>query len=146
LPFVLESLEVNACVQFITELIVIVQIVFAPVISIATVSRLKSLIENHMKRWKELFADHNVTPKQHYMIHLPSHIQSLGPMIRHMCMRFESKHCLFEPGVLKVLTAEGQFRNPKFNFGLPKENKSGGKHRQHPSGDIAPWTSGSEVK
>lgn len=57
LPFVLGSLEDNAYVRLINELIEIVQIVFAPVLTIATVSRLKSLIENHMKHWKELFPD-----------------------------------------------------------------------------------------
>lgn len=84
LPFVLESLEVNAYVQLLIELIEIVQIVFAPVLTIATVSRLKLQIENHSKHWKELFPDHSVTPKQHYMIHLPSQIESLGPMVQHV--------------------------------------------------------------
>lgn len=102
LPFVLESLEVNAYIQLIIELIEIVQIVFAPVLSIVTVSRLKLLIENHLKHWKELFPDRNVTPKQHYMIHLPSQIKSLGPMVRHMCMRFESKHCFFKQWASKL--------------------------------------------
>ena len=55
LPFVLESLEDNAYVQLIIKLLEIVQIVFAPVLSIATVSTLKLLIENHLKHWKELF-------------------------------------------------------------------------------------------
>ncbi len=59
LPFVLESLEDNVYVHLIHELIEIVQKVFAPVLTIATVSRLKSLIENHMKHWKELFPEHN---------------------------------------------------------------------------------------
>lgn len=102
LPFVLENLEVGAYRQLIIELIEIVQIVFAPVISIATVSRLKLLIKNHLKHWKELFPDHSVTPKQHYMIHLPSQIKSLGPMVRHMCMRFESKHCFFKQWASKL--------------------------------------------
>lgn len=102
LPFVLENLEVSAYRQLIIELIEIVQIVFAPVISIATVSRLKLLIENHLKHWKELFPDHSVTPKQHYMIHLPSQIKSLGPMVRHMCMWFESKHCFFKQWASKL--------------------------------------------
>lgn len=84
------------------ELIEIVQIVFAPVLSIATVSRLKLLIENHLKHWKELFSDCNVTPKQHYMIHLPSQIKSLGPMVRHMCMRFKYKHCFFKQWASKL--------------------------------------------
>ena len=102
LPFVLESLKTNAYVHLIIELIEIVQIVFAPVLTIATVSRLKSLIENHLKKWKELFPENNITPKQHYMLHLPSQIKSLGPMIRHMCMRFESKHCFFKQWASKL--------------------------------------------
>lgn len=62
LPFVLGSLEGNAYVHQINELIEIVQIVFAPVLTIATVSRLKSLIETqHMKHWKELFLECNIT-------------------------------------------------------------------------------------
>lgn len=31
-----------------------------------------------------------------YMLHLPSEIEALGPLTRHMCMRFESKHCYFK--------------------------------------------------
>jgi len=102
LPFVLGSLEDNAYVHLINELIEIVQIVFAPVLTIATVSRLKSLIETHMKHWKELFPERNFTSKQHYLIHLPSQIKSLGPMVRHVCMRFESKHCLFKQWASKL--------------------------------------------
>lgn len=101
LPFVLDNL-VSVYRQLIIELIEIVQIVFAPVISIATVSKLKLLIENHLNHWKELFPDHSVTLKQHYMIHLPSQTKSLGPMVRHMCMRFESKHRFFKQWASKL--------------------------------------------
>ena len=45
---------------------------------------------------KKLFPDNNIIPKQHYLIHAAFQIKQLGPMIRHMCMRFESKHCLFK--------------------------------------------------
>lgn len=102
LPFVLESVEDNAYVHLIHELIEIVHIVFAPVLTLATVSRLKSLIENHLKHWRDLLPEHNITPKQHYLIHLPSQIRSFSPMVRHMCMRFESKHCLFKQWISKL--------------------------------------------
>lgn len=102
LPFVLRGVEDNTYVHLIHELIEIVHIVFAPVLTIATVSRLKSLIETHMKHWRDLFPGHNITPKQHYLIHLPSQIKTLGPMVRHMCMRFESKHCLFKQWASKL--------------------------------------------
>lgn len=64
------------------------------------------MIELHLKRFKQLFPDNNVIPKQHYMLHLPGQILSLGPLIRQMCMRFESKHCLFKQWSSKL-----NFRN-----------------------------------
>lgn len=51
---------------------------------------------------KTLFPDNNITPKQHYLIHAPSQIKLLGPMVRHMCMRFESKHCFFKQWASKI--------------------------------------------
>lgn len=54
-----------------------------------------------MKDFKELFPDTNIIPEQHYPLHLPSQIKALGPMVRHMCVRFESKHCFFKQWALK---------------------------------------------
>ncbi|KAK0138672.1 hypothetical protein N1851_024793 [Merluccius polli] len=51
---------------------------------------------------KNLFPDNNITPKQHYLIHVPSQIKLQGPMVRHMCMRFESKHCFFKQWASKL--------------------------------------------
>lgn len=78
------------------DLIELVQLLFASILSVQSVLRLKTVIDLHLKRFKQLFPDNNVIPKQHYMLHLPAQILSLGPLIRHMCMRFESKHCLFK--------------------------------------------------
>lgn len=96
MPFLLNSIATNEYVKFVLELIEIVKILFAPVVSVNTVLRLKKLIELHLKQFKRLFPDKNIIPKQHYMLHLPAQILSLGPLIRHMCMRFESKHCFFK--------------------------------------------------
>lgn len=54
------------------------------------------MIEFHLKRFKQLFPDNNVIPKQHYMLHLPAQVLSLGPLIRHMCMRLKSRNCIFK--------------------------------------------------
>ena len=96
MPFLLNTIEKNEYVQFVLDLIKIVHILFAPVLSVQTVLRLRSMIEQHLKQFKQLFPENNVIPKQHYLLHLPSQILSLGPMIRHMCKRFESKHCFFK--------------------------------------------------
>ncbi|KAM7366747.1 hypothetical protein PAMP_014697 [Pampus punctatissimus] len=96
MPFLLNTIEKNEYVQFVLDLIEIIQILFAPVLSVQTVLRLRCLIEQHLKVFKQLFPENNIIPKQHYLLHLPAQILSLGPMVRHMCMRFESKHCFFK--------------------------------------------------
>ena len=75
---------------FMTELIHIVQVIYSPVIRTKTIQDLKILIENHLKKFKELFPDKNVIPKQHYLIHTPEMIKLLGPMIRSSCSSFEA--------------------------------------------------------
>lgn len=67
---------------------------------------MKRLIEQHLKHMKSLYPDNNIAPKQHYLIHAPSQIKLLGPMVHHMCMRFESKHCFF-----KLWASKLNFRN-----------------------------------
>lgn len=88
--------------NFFLKLFEIVQIVFAPVISLETVLRLRRIIEQHLHQFKELFSEANVIPKQRYMLHLPSQIISLGPLIRSMCMQFEAKHSYFKQWATKL--------------------------------------------
>ncbi|XP_030579955.1 uncharacterized protein LOC115785156 isoform X1 [Archocentrus centrarchus] len=106
MPFLLNSIEKNEYVQFVLDLIKIVQILFAPILSVQSVFRLKNMIEQHLKQFKKLFPENNIIPKQHYLLHLPAQILHLGPVIRHMCMRFESKHCFFKQWASKL-----NFRN-----------------------------------
>lgn len=95
-PFLVNGISTNVYVQFIIGLLEITQIIFSPVIAIETLEKLKRMIEQHLKQFTDLFPDNNIIPKQHYMIHFPSQIEALGPLRRHMCMRFESKHRFFK--------------------------------------------------
>ena len=106
LPFLIDTAKDTEYYKIILELIEIVKILFAPVIGLQTINELKRLIEQHLKHMKSVFPDNNITPKQHYLIHAPSQIKLLGPMVRHMCMRFESKHCFFKQWASKL-----NFRN-----------------------------------
>ena len=92
LPFILSSLidEDDHYYELLKELIAIVQIIFSPVVSLDTVNLLKVLIAKHLSQFKDKFPDVNIIPKQHYMIHIPTMIQQLGPLIRHSCFGFES--------------------------------------------------------
>lgn len=101
LPFLFDTIGDNDYTKMLLKLLEIVKIVFSPIIALSTLSKLKLLIEQHLKDFKELFPDTNIIPKQHYLLHLPSQIKALGPTVRHMCMRFESKHCFFKQWALK---------------------------------------------
>ena len=64
-------------------------------ISVNILGYLKLLIEEHLQVFKSVFNE-NITPKQHYLIHLPSQILKLGPLVRTWAMRFEAKHQQFK--------------------------------------------------
>ena len=64
----------SAYYTFLIQIIEICQIVFSPVISKGTVTTLEGQIEKHLKLFKQLFPNKNITPKQHYGVHIPSHI------------------------------------------------------------------------
>lgn len=57
---------------------------------------LKNLIADHHKLFKHLYPHRNLIPKHHFMIHYPSSIRKIGPLLYVWCMRFEAKHKLFK--------------------------------------------------
>jgi hypothetical protein len=108
LPFCIRRFvdEDNPHFQLILQMQSIVLICFSPVVSETTVQQLEDTIETYLKQFKELFPMVNVTPKMHYMIHLPKQTLHLGPLIRHSCMRFEARHQYF-----KDLATRQNFKN-----------------------------------
>ena len=109
LPFIISSLPIpldNEYFMLITELIELCQIMFCPVISLPTINLLKLKIGEHLKNFKDHFPDVSIIPKQHYMVHIPSMIKQLGPVIRHSCFNFESAHNYF-----KELAGKQNFKN-----------------------------------
>ncbi len=98
LPFILKrfvSVE-DLYYQLIIQMISIVQIYFTPVITVARIEELRDVIETHLKKFKELFSTVSITPKMHYMMHVPDQILNLGLLVRHSCMRFEARHRYFK--------------------------------------------------
>ena len=53
------------------DLLEIMRIIFAPTVSSNQVAYLQVLIQNHHEKFKELYPDCSITPKMHYMIHMP---------------------------------------------------------------------------
>ncbi|CAJ1050800.1 uncharacterized protein LOC127420693 isoform X2 [Xyrichtys novacula] len=79
LPFLFDTIGDNDYTKMLHKLLEIVKILFSPIIALSTLSKLKLLIEQHLKDFKGLFPDTNIIPKQHYLLHLPSQIKALGP-------------------------------------------------------------------
>ena len=104
LPFVLTSVvqKDNMYFQFMSELITIANILLSPLISIGSVLALKNLLQEHFKRFTQLFPQCSVIPKQHYICHFPETILRYGPPIRYSCMRFEAKHKQFKSLARKI--------------------------------------------
>ena len=91
---------------FLIELSSIVNLLYAPIIKIESIQVLRQLIREHLHKFTTLFEDVNILPKQHYLIHLPTMITQLGPLIRSSCFAFESAHNYF-----KQLAPKQNFKN-----------------------------------
>lgn len=99
LPFILSEFVDTSTDQWrcFISIIELMSLCFAHKISLATIVYLKRAIKEHLELFKSLFGNtSNITPKQHYMIHLPSLILKFGPLVRSWCMRFEAKHAYFK--------------------------------------------------
>ena len=67
------------------QLLEIIDIVFAPVISKDTIAYLRVIIEEHHESFIQLYPHCNVTPKMHYMVHYPQWISRyVSKIILHM--------------------------------------------------------------
>lgn len=77
-------------------LLQIMNIVFSPCLTSGLTVYLKHLIADHHKLFKYLYPHKNLIPKHHYMIHYPSSIRKIGPLLYMWSMRFEAKHKMFK--------------------------------------------------
>ena len=99
LPFVLMRyvpLE-DLYYQLLLQIILIVQICFSPVTSVTRIQELKDAIEVHLTNFKELFPTINITPKMHYMIHIPEQILHLGPLVANTDTHSKFRRAILAP-------------------------------------------------
>lgn len=80
----------------------IVGYVCAPTITADQIAYLDVLIEGYIQSRVELFPDHPLKPKHHYLCHYPELILQFGPLIRLWTLRFESKHTFFKQCARKL--------------------------------------------
>lgn len=73
----------------------IVTIIFSTQIKESDIIRLTDLIEAHLTSVMEIFKI-KLLPKHHFLVHYPSVIRKMGPIIFTWAMRMEAKHCVFK--------------------------------------------------
>lgn len=102
LPFILlkfksRLLEVWRPVE---TLLQIIQILYSGRIDENDLSRLTSLIDSHLSSIKDIFGV-DLLPKHHFLLHYPTVIRLMGPVIFMWTMRMEAKHNFFTEVVRK---------------------------------------------
>lgn len=97
-------------------------------ITVNILGYLRLLIKEHLQLFKDVFKQ-NITPKQHYLVHLPTQILKFGPTVRAWAMRFEAKHQTFK----KIPKVTKNFKNlPKT---LSERHQSGVRADSMPLAD-----------
>ena len=98
-------------------------ILFAPKIKKEDCSYLESLISDHHHTLKLLYPTLHITPKLHYLIHLPRQINiqvviivfyRYGPLVHQWTMRYEGKHRYFK----QLAATIGNFTNICYSLSL----------------------------
>ena len=91
------------------QLMTIMDYIFAPTTNKEIIGYLRMLIEDFLTDFHELYPQRRLTPKMHYLIHIPTWMQRFGnhiiihnsyvliyyrcgPLTRMWCMRYEAKH------------------------------------------------------
>ena len=70
-------------------LLTICSIANSPIVMPDTIAYFRILIEEKLRMFKEVYPHTKFLPKHHYMIHYPSQIELLGPLIACWTMRHE---------------------------------------------------------
>lgn len=91
-PFSHDCPEVWEVLLTISEITVIC---LSKKVSINILGYLKVPVEEHLQMFKDDFNE-NITPKQHYLVHLSGQILKFGPLVRTWATRFEAKHQQFK--------------------------------------------------
>jgi hypothetical protein len=94
LPLVIGDLvpEGNKHLELILLLLECIDFIFSREVTIEESFFIEHLIKDPNNHFLELYPDHHLKPKHHFMTHYPSQICQLGPLVNFWTMRFERKH------------------------------------------------------
>lgn len=84
------------------DLLEIMDILLAPIITQDELAYAQVLIEHHLQDIKEVYPGISIIPKMHYLVHMPRIALKFGPLARLWTMRYEAKHKYFKSLVSSV--------------------------------------------
>ncbi|XP_030829580.1 uncharacterized protein LOC115919721 [Strongylocentrotus purpuratus] len=97
LPFIIaqDIEEGNVYWELLLRLLDCMDIIFAPQLTAGLIAQLSILTEEHHTHFQKTFPDRRLLPKHHFMVHYPTCLREVGPLIHVWCMRYEAKHHYF---------------------------------------------------
>lgn len=97
IPYILSVFknELENVWDIVTTLLQIIQIVMSKEIKESDINRLAELIQKHLMCMKTYF-NKRLKPKHHFLLHYPTVIRQMGPVIYLWTMRMEGKHQYFK--------------------------------------------------
>ena len=103
LPYIVGMKVPDDCERWLNflRLLQITFLATCPFATVDTAGQLSQLITTHHMLFREQYPKATVTPKMHYLVHLPLQLMKFGPLRHHWCMRFEAKHAFFKSFNLK---------------------------------------------
>ena len=98
LPFIISGLipSGNEYYEHFIKLVRISMLTFSPFCDVTTAGVLEVLIESFCTKFLTLYNEESITPKFHFLIHLPDQIVKFGPLKHQTTLRFEAKHGFFK--------------------------------------------------
>ena len=84
------------------DLLEIMDIPLVPLITQDELAYVQALIKQHLCDIKEVYPESSITPKMHYLVHMPRIAMKFGPLSRLWTMRYEAKHKYFKSLVSSV--------------------------------------------
>lgn len=94
LPFLIGEFVPYDDKQFIMyiDLLKIVNLCVSYELTKEDISLLRHLVTTHLVSFRRLYGEQTITPKLHFLIHLPRQIEMFGPPRYLWCLHFEGKH------------------------------------------------------
>jgi hypothetical protein len=93
--------EHHALLLHLSEL---VDLSFAPRFTNGMTAYLKKLIVDHLSMFSRLFGDQvTIKPKQHFLVHFPTIVKQIGPLIGMSCLKYELKNSFFKRSTQHVV-------------------------------------------